>query len=452
MKLPLSMLIAAAGLLAGPTAPGARAQEPPLVWEIVGEPYDESNLYPEGEDLFMAGDTAVYVTGNDGLFVIHPGEDAWTELDPIVFAAAVYVSGAGTLFDIRDGMQRSTDYGQTWTYVLDDVHTLIELPSGALVASQDGYGVARSTDDGVTWTNHGGGTPLFNALFARGFAYAPPSPHRTEGRLVTVGIGGAAYSSDDGVTWAPSNIVSMFGYRGFHVVYSAHDDSLYAMVNGDPGDGGGGTGLVWASADGEVWELRGRVPTGGDESPGQIVAAPDGKLWAIIPGDINGEVFASEDGGRTWASRGGIDGPVLIGNRVRVKSLAVGADCRLWLGTTDAEPGPVGTGAVLRTVEPVVVSSEGGPELGKLGAEIGAAYPNPSSGAVTVPLVLPEAAEVSVAVFDVLGRRVATLVDGEVAAGAHRATLDGSRLATGVYLVVLEAGGRREASKVLVVR
>ena len=39
-----------------------------------------------------------------------------------------------------------------------------------------------------------------------------------------------------------------------------------------------------------------------------------------------------------------------------------------------------------------------------------------------------------------------------LAAGPHRAALDGSRLAAGVYLVVLEADGRRQASKVLVVR
>jgi len=62
-------------------------------------------------------------------------------------------------------------------------------------------------------------------------------------------------------------------------------------------------------------------------------------------------------------------------------------------------------------------------------------YPNPSSGAVMVPLMLPEAAEVSVSVFDVLGRRVAVLAEGRLEAGRREFTLNGRVLPAGVYLV-----------------
>ena len=412
----------------------ARAQESPLVWEIVGQPVNSS-------DLFMAGDTAVYAIGVEGLFAIRPDDTAWERLIEFVRDRAIYAVSTGTLFAILDGMVRSTDGGLTWGDFLDDVDAVLELPSGTLIATENACcGIARSTDDGVTWTLIDLGDIVTPAYVPKGLAYAPSSPNRAEGRLVTVGRDGAAYSTDEGVTWAPSNLVEPFGFLGHHVVYSAFDDSLYAMINGDPGDGGGGTGLVWASADGEVWTLRGRVPTGGDESPGQIVAAPDGKLWAIIPGDINGEVFSSSDAGRTWASRGAVDGPAIIGSEVRVKKLRVGPQGRLWLGTTDAEPGPGGTGAVLRTVEPVVVSSEEGPEGSNpsAGVALSAPYPNPASRAVTVPLVLPEAAVVSVAVFDVLGRSVATLHEGWLSAGAHRFVLHASALPSGVYLVRVE--------------
>ena len=80
------------------------------------------------------------------------------------------------------------------------------------------------------------------------------------------------------------------------------------------------------------------------------------------------------------------------------------------------------------------------------------AFPNPFSATTTVPFEIEQAGRVRLSVFDVLGRRVATLVDGDRAAGPHRATFDGSRLATGLYFLVLDAEGRRAASKVLLVR
>lgn len=59
--------------------------------------------------------------------------------------------------------------------------------------------------------------------------------------------------------------------------------------------------------------------------------------------------------------------------------------------------------------------------------------------------MLPEASHVTLTVYDVLGRRIAVLVDGSYEAGRHEAILDGSRLASGLYLVRAvmepEAGG-----------
>lgn len=88
----------------------------------------------------------------------------------------------------------------------------------------------------------------------------------------------------------------------------------------------------------------------------------------------------------------------------------------------------------------------------KLGIELGAAYPNPASGAVTVPLVLSEAADVRLVVYDVLGRAVAVLADGALEPGSHEATLDTAGLPSGVYLVRLTAGNRVATRRVTVLR
>ncbi len=72
---------------------------------------------------------------------------------------------------------------------------------------------------------------------------------------------------------------------------------------------------------------------------------------------------------------------------------------------------------------------------------LAAAYPNPFSDETTIGFELPEAQAVTLAVYDMLGRRVAVLASGEHAAGYHAVRLDGRGLAAGVYLYRLTLPG-----------
>ena len=67
------------------------------------------------------------------------------------------------------------------------------------------------------------------------------------------------------------------------------------------------------------------------------------------------------------------------------------------------------------------------------------AYPNPFNPSATIRFALPEAAEVRLVVYDVMGREVARLVEGQHEAGFHEARFDGTRMASGTYLYRLEA-------------
>lgn len=64
-----------------------------------------------------------------------------------------------------------------------------------------------------------------------------------------------------------------------------------------------------------------------------------------------------------------------------------------------------------------------------------AAAPNPAHGAMQVRLSKPEAGRVTVAVYDALGRHMATLQDGPLGAGDHTLRFDAQDLPSGVYLV-----------------
>ncbi len=71
-------------------------------------------------------------------------------------------------------------------------------------------------------------------------------------------------------------------------------------------------------------------------------------------------------------------------------------------------------------------------------------YPNPFTNRTTIEYALPASGPVRLAVYDALGREVATLVNGVRQAGAHVAVFDGSSLPSGVYLYRLEAAGQAE--------
>lgn len=67
-------------------------------------------------------------------------------------------------------------------------------------------------------------------------------------------------------------------------------------------------------------------------------------------------------------------------------------------------------------------------------------------------MTLDVASEVSVAVYDVLGREVAVLYEGSLAAGTHKLAFDGDALPTGVYVVRATGDGMHATQRLTVVR
>ncbi len=79
-------------------------------------------------------------------------------------------------------------------------------------------------------------------------------------------------------------------------------------------------------------------------------------------------------------------------------------------------------------------------------------YPNPFNPTTEIRFTLPQATEVQLAVFDMLGRRVATLVDGKRNSGVHSVTFDASGLSSGVYVYKMQAGNYSQSRKMLLVK
>lgn len=79
-------------------------------------------------------------------------------------------------------------------------------------------------------------------------------------------------------------------------------------------------------------------------------------------------------------------------------------------------------------------------------------YPNPFNPSTRINYTVKEAGMVSVKVFDILGREVATLVKGVKPAGTYSVNFDATKLASGVYLYKMESGSFVSVKKMLLIR
>ncbi len=84
--------------------------------------------------------------------------------------------------------------------------------------------------------------------------------------------------------------------------------------------------------------------------------------------------------------------------------------------------------------------------------ELAQNFPNPFNPSTTINFALPQAGQVKLSVYNMLGNVVATLVNGQKAAGNYSVKFDGSQLASGVYFYKLEAAGFSDLKKMILVK
>jgi hypothetical protein len=78
--------------------------------------------------------------------------------------------------------------------------------------------------------------------------------------------------------------------------------------------------------------------------------------------------------------------------------------------------------------------------------------PNPFNPSTTLRFDLPVGSHVNLQIFDISGRLVETLVNGQREAGQHEVTFDASKLASGMYLYRISAGEYQASGKMVLVK
>lgn len=79
-------------------------------------------------------------------------------------------------------------------------------------------------------------------------------------------------------------------------------------------------------------------------------------------------------------------------------------------------------------------------------------YPNPFNPSTQIHYQVPESGIISLKIYDLVGREIATLVEGLVPAGEHTAVFNATNLSSGVYLYRLEANNFVATKKMLLIK
>ncbi len=79
-------------------------------------------------------------------------------------------------------------------------------------------------------------------------------------------------------------------------------------------------------------------------------------------------------------------------------------------------------------------------------------YPNPFNPSTVISYDLPEASDVTIQVYDMTGRQVATLVSSRMEAGSHEVTFNAGNLASGVYIYRLQTGEHMLTRKLTLIK
>jgi hypothetical protein len=90
--------------------------------------------------------------------------------------------------------------------------------------------------------------------------------------------------------------------------------------------------------------------------------------------------------------------------------------------------------------------------LTKLDFTLSQNYPNPFNPSTNINFTLPNTEFVTLKIYDVLGKEVATLINEELNAGNHTKIWDAKNLSSGVYFYKLQAGKFSETKKMILVR
>ncbi len=396
------------------------------------------------------GDTVIFV-GADGGWVFRSTNrgDNWIEIDGGTWwkippdtgfmrggeirQLVSHANGSGgiSLFALADDglLFRSMNSDTNWTSLGGGIQNIrvwrLLLVDSTLFAATDS-GIYQSTDFGSHWITNSNSLSGRRVYCLTDFMDSSNNANLLAG--TTVGI---YRSSTNGATWTPADTLARDCWRVVIGRAPGGDLRFYAIFNID----------IFSSADsGSTWKpVSPLVPF--TSYSVYCLAAHDTIIYAGT--DAYG-MYYSRDGGITWGPN--TEG---MGRRTIYDLLVVGQ----YLFAATASNVGVLNSVWLRPLQETITHVSGrSPDVIPRACTLDQNYPNPFNPTTKIRYEVGHEGEVSIRVYDVFGREVATLVNRRMEPGQYEIEWDAAGLASGVYFYKLVAGSYTTIAKALLLR
>ncbi|MFA7420100.1 MAG: T9SS type A sorting domain-containing protein [Melioribacteraceae bacterium] len=410
-----------------------------------------------------------------GIYKYNFSTNSWNESNSGLYGRTIwplFVTPKGTLLAAEyhnHDLFRSIDKGLTWDKIIinDQYNYILDYANnskGEIFMSVYPAGLYKSTDDGVSWTG-----PLFTNYAGS----TAPIGIDSKNQIYYGGTRDLMKSTDEGMSWK-----SVYNHNWLRDLFIDYNDNIYSCYESNFTSGAFNPGIMKSEDGGNSWvvaneglktknvyyiigDTKGNLfaydYSSSDDMRGISKSTDDGYAWNQVASKYTLTGFAINSKGYVFASAG-YDGMIYSDDEganwkslkeglpfnLLAYSIAIDKEDNIYLGT-------IGRSA-FRMKDFLPTDIEAWKNIIPTTFSLSQNYPNPFNPKTTIKYQIPENGQVTLKVYDILGREVAMLVNEHKNTGEYQVKFNASNFASGVYFYHLQAGTYSQSKKMILMR